>query len=391
MTDFLDCLEQQLIEAVERHTRTQDRRVGLRQATRARWRRVWRVRRRPIIVFLAVVLLGGSATAAVVSLTKSRPLSGTLARGPLAPAAVPTRYRISVFPYMTVGWSGWCSSITFQTRHGVTTNYGGCGPVETSGSPFLAGGLFGGPGGEYDYEVLTDAVAAVRFSNGRTVIPRSDPRLPPGTRALFAVFPSQAASRSGGTPEPPPNPPAEQWLDANGRVLPMPLVTRATAVERLPVRSLNPRQSRTAPCAVHVHALAGLTPLAEVVATPVPWPRRQPGAFLSCANATFRLGEDTLAVAVLVDATDPAGPARPLPGLQEDNAHQGILLGRQLGNVGYPAGASGLGVGRPALPFHTSLANRDISARRAGSAWLIAEGGTAAGRAELLMGLNTNA
>jgi hypothetical protein len=383
MTDFLDRLEQQLIEAVERNGRTEDRPIGPRRPTRARWR-IWRGRRQPIIVLLlAVVLVAGSATAAVLVLTKSRPLSGALARGPLSAARLPTRYRISVFPYMAVGWSGWCSNIAFQTRHGRTINYGGCGPVETSGSPFLAGGLFGGPGGVYDYEVLTDAVAAVRFSNGRTVIPRNDPRLPLGTRGLFAVFPPYAASRSGGTPVPPPNPPTEQWLDANGRVLPMPLVTRATAVERLQIRRINLRQPGTASCVVRFHALAGLTPLVEVVARPVPWPRRQPGAFLSCANATFRLAGETLAVAVLVDAADPARPAPPLPGLQEDNAHRGILIGRQLGNVGYPAGAAGLGV-----PFHTSLANRDISALRAGSAWLIAEGGTAAARAELLMDLN---
>jgi hypothetical protein len=385
MTDFLDRLEQQLVDAVERNVRTEDRRIAPSRATHARWK-IWRGRRQPLVVLLlALALVAGSAAAAVLVLTKSRPLSGTLARGPLSAARLPTRYRISVFPYMTVGWSGWCSNIAFQTRHGRTINYGGCGPVETSGSPFLAGGLFGGPGGVYDYEVLTDAVAAVRFSNGRTVIPRNDPRLPQGTRGLFAVFPAYAASRPGGTPVPPPNPPTEQWLDADGRVLPMPLVTRATAVERLQVRSVNPRQPGSASCAVRFHALAGLTPLGEVAASPVPWPRRQPGAFLSCANATFRLAGDTLAVAVLVNATDPAVPAPPLPGLQQDSEHRGILIGRELGNVGYPAGAAGLGV-----PVHTSLTNRDISARRAGSAWLIAEGGTTAARAELLMDLNAS-
>jgi hypothetical protein len=138
--------------------------------------------------------------------------------------------------------------------------------------------------------------------------------------------------------------------------------------------------------------------LTETLTTPVPWPRRQPGAFLTCANATYKLDGTTLGVAVLVDATNAQRPAPPLPELQPDPAHPGLLTGHELGNIGFP---HGLGVfngagGQAFQTFNTharrpQFADHDVSARRAGPAWIIAEGGTPAQRATLLANLATSA
>ena len=76
-------------------------------ATPARKRR--RGGRRALMVALAALLIGGAAAGAVITLNRSKPLSGTLAQGPGGLGV--SHYRISVFPYMTVGWSGWCSSV----------------------------------------------------------------------------------------------------------------------------------------------------------------------------------------------------------------------------------------------------------------------------------------
>ena len=344
---------------------------------------------------LGVLALGGSAAAAVVSLTQSRPISGTLPIdvGQLHSAG-DTQYRISVFPYLSVGWSGWCSSVNFSRHSRPTLIYYGCGPVESSRELSLAGGLVRGRGGFYAYDILSDRVAAVHYSDGPTITPISDPRLPAGTLAVVRVGPPPRPIKPGGRIA---LPPQETFLDARGRALPNPVLGRANAVEHLPLRTLNPRDPAGGGCAVRARPVPGLVALSQTVTTPIAWPRREPGAFLACANATYRLGATNLAVAVLVNATDPQRVAPALPGLVADAAHAGILTGSELGSIGFP---QGLGVanfgGGGGHPFdtptaHQALANHDISARRAGTGWLIAEGGSAAQRATLLAALATDA
>jgi hypothetical protein len=354
-------------------------------------RRSLRFGRRPVAVLLGVLLIGGSAAAAVVSLTTSRPLTGTvpISVGPRTTGH--TQYRISVFPYLTVGWSGWCSSVNFSVHSRPTATAYGCGPVESAGQLVLDSALFGGPGGFYEYEIVSDRVAAVRYSDGLTITPISDPRLPRGTRAVVRVGPPPKAVKPGG----PILFPQEALLDAQGRVLPVPVIGRANAVEHLPLRTVNPRDPTGGGCGVRARLVPALVALTQTVVAPVPWPRREPGAFLACANATYRLGTTNLAVAVLVDATAPQRPAPPLPGLVPDAKHPGILTGIELGSIGFP---HGLGVfnGGHGQPFdtptrHPALANHNVSARRAGRGWLIAEGGTPAQRATLLAALTTDA
>ena len=120
----------------------------------------------------------------------------------------------------------------------------------------------------------------------------------------------------------------------------MPVLGRANAVEHLPLRALNPQHPAGGGCTVLARPLRGLVALGQTVARAVPWPRREPGAFLACANASYRLGTSTLAVAVLVDATNPRRTAAPLSGLVADPATPGVLIGAELGSIGFPQGLS---------------------------------------------------
>jgi hypothetical protein len=338
--------------------------------------------RRPLILALAVLLVGGSAGGAVITLSRSKPLSGTLARGPSLRAA--SHYRISVFPYMTVGWSGWCSSAVFASHsHREVTDYG-CFAVESGGPAIACCDSFGDQRGEYTYGVVSDRVASVRW-DGKVVLTIKSPRLPPGTRAYFIV--GRARNLSPGLPK---------LFDSSGQEIPDPLISRENAVEHLPQIAVDPSHPSDAPCAVRASSVPNLVPLSQTVTTPVPWPRRQPGAFLACANAIYKLNGTTLGIAVLVDASNARRPGPPLPELQPDPAHRGLLTGHELGTIGFP---HGLGVlnGGGGQAFNTTttrqqeFANHDISARRVGPAWVVAEGGTPAQRAALLVHLSIGA
>jgi hypothetical protein len=333
--------------------------------------------RRALIATVAILLVGGTVAGAVITLSRSKPLSGTLAQGPSRRGA--SHYRVSVFPYMTVGWSGWCSSAVFDSRSGREATDYSCEAVESSGPAIAGGDSFGDQSGEYSYGVVSDSVAAVHWDR-KAVMPIKSPRLPLGTRAYFIVGP--ARDLSPGLP---------RLFDAGGHEIADPPITRQSAVEHLPQMVVNPRQPGTTPCAVRPPALPRLVPLAQTVTAPLPWPRRQPGAFLACANATYKLDGTTLGVAVLVDAANAKRPAPSLPELQADPAHPGLLAGHELGNIGFPHG-SGVFNGGGGRAFNTTraqqaFANHDISARRAGPAWVVAEGGTAAQRAMLLANL----
>lgn len=391
MTDFLGELEHQLVAAAYRHATSPAGRRATPRTRVAGYRALLAAgRRRTTIAAVALFALVGSAAGAAVSLTASRPLTGTLPSGPPPLGAVGrTTYDIAVFPYLQVGWSGWCSSIAFTPRRGRSGSEYGCEPVATTHSALVARSVwFSGTNRADEYEILTDVVATVRFADGRTVVPVGDPRLPTGTRAFFAVdLPVQTVS-SKMTKRVLPQAPSETWLDSAGRVVSSHVVTRVRAPTHLPVRVLDPSHPGAAVCAVRAR-VAGLTPVTETVVVSRRVRGRQQGAFLACANATFRLGPSTLAMAVLIDAADARRPAPPLPGLRRDPLHPGVLTGTQLGSIGFPNGVTIVNFSRHSQPFNTptqtqQLANHNVSARRAGTAWLVAEGGTANERATLL-------
>jgi hypothetical protein len=350
--------------------RRQEHAAGVARGARARGRKV-------LAIALAAILIAGTAAGAVITLSRSKPLSGTLAEGPARLG--PSHYRIGVFPYMSVGWSGWCARAVFESRtHREATDYG-CSPVESSG-PVVAGvDTFGDQNGEYSYGVVSDQVASVHW-RGAIVVPIASSHLPPGTRAYFIAAPVRSSVR----------PPLPTLFDREGRLIEQTAYSHQSAVEHLPVLAVNPRDPGTAACGVRVVSDPKLTPVAETVTTPVPWPRRQRGAFLACANATYRLAGTRLALAVLLDASDARRLAPPLPELAPDPAHPELLTGSELGTIGFPSGAGVFdGAGRTAFTarigrHQDQFDDNDVSARRAGRAWLVAEGGTAAQRAALL-------
>jgi hypothetical protein len=337
--------------------------------------------RRALTVVLALLLLGGTTAAAVVTLSRSRPLSGTLAHGPGGLGV--SRYRISVFPYMNVGWSGWCSSAVFYDHRGRRMTDYGCAPVESGGPTIACCSEFGDSSGEYTYGIVSDAVASVRWE-GAVVQPIASPGLPPGTRAYFMLA-RRRYGRLGRLP---------RLFASSGLEIPDPPVSRQNAVEHLPQTSVNPSSPGTARCAVRTSSVPHLVPLSETLTAPVQWPRHQPGAFLACANATYRLGASMLGLAVLLDASDVRRSPPALPELQWDPAHPGLFTGHELGNIGFPQGLS-VGNFGGGQPFNTptraqEFANHDVTARREGAAWIVAEGGTPIQRATLLAHVSTS-
>jgi hypothetical protein len=369
-------LQRILIEGARRQERA---------AARSRRSRVpWPGGRRALMVAVALVLVGGATAGAVISSSRSRPLSGTLPHGPSN--AGPSHYRISVFPYMAVGWSGWCSSVVFNSdRSREATDYG-CNAVESSG-PLVAGGnQFGDQAGAYSYGIVSDAVSYLRLWNGATLTPVGSPRLPPGTRAYFTV--ARQSNR-------PPLFRPVRLFNASGTQLAQPVISREAAVEHLPQLPVDPYRPGSARCALHFARAAHLVASGETVTAPVAWPRHQAGAFLACANATFELDATKLGAAVLVNASDPAQPAPALPELEPDPAHPGVLVGHELGNIGFHQGSGvadfGGGEAFNTPTRHQQFADHDVSARRVGDGWIVVEGGTSAQRALLLAELSTQA
>ncbi|HEY5193866.1 MAG TPA: hypothetical protein VIJ39_08370 [Solirubrobacteraceae bacterium] len=392
MNDYFDELERDLRAAVRREAHLP---WYVRLARRGQ-----HVGQRPLLVMLTVLVLGGSATAAVLSLSKSRPLSGSLPAGFLSVHTTgKTQYRVSLFPYLSVGWSGWCSSVNFAIDSRPQATSYGCAPTEVADPVVLTNNEFGDQGGTYQYAIFSDRVAEVRYADGVRIKPIGDPRLPSWVRAAVRVYtPREAAKAGGGRLFI-----RSELLEANGHQVPEHPILSANAVEHLPLAALNPSDPANLPCAVHARATPGLLALSQTVTTPVPWPRHAPGGFLACANASYKLGATNLGVAVLVNAVDPEQSADLLPGLSRDPSHPGIFLGNELGTIGYPAG-SGVFSSNPTsrafdsvgphkrgpLEEHNSR-DHNISARRAGRGWLIAEGGTPDQRAALLNALQTEA
>ncbi len=393
MTGFLEQLEEELIDAVHRHAGRASAPEATRRLTSRRSLFASARRRRAWIGLVGALLVAGSATAAVLVQSRSRPLQGTVrgVQGIFGVSAA--NYQARAFPYLAVGWSGWCASVEFQAGQDRSFADYGCGPNEASGAPMIAGGgPTGGPGGVYDFGFVTSRVAAIRLFNGTTIIPIASAHLPSWMRAYIAFVLGRPSTQI----------PSDLLLDRSGHAIPQPAITRANAAEHLPTRAINPSDTGAVPCAIRERSSSGIAPLAETVSTVAPWPRRQRDSFLACANATFRIDATTLAVAVLLNASDPDQPAPPLPELTRVPGQPGLLGARGLGTIGFPEGAGVGDFSGHATPFAISLVgqpqfgapagiqqvtNHDVTARRDGLAWLIAQGGTGPQRARLLAAL----
>jgi hypothetical protein len=323
------------------------------EAVRARRARRWR----PLVVLAAALALGGTATAtAVLTLggEDSPPLKGP------APADMFIRhYAISIAPDLAVGETGWCTSLVFGYGAGGSGMARGCGPAAPREAAQIAGaGLVSGQrdgGRDTLFRIVDRRVAAVQPEGGRRIVPRADPALPFGWRAVVAFVPVRGHERAL---------PAMTLLDAAGHPIsqaPQRLAgTRAAGTRRLPSVAVDAQAPPSVPCAIAHAGLPGLRAVRQKVVR-VRLTRAvdvNGRAFRSCSEALFRLDGVALRAAVLVDAGGPGRVPAGLPGARRVAGRPGVVT------------ASG-----------------PLTARRDGHAWLVVAGGGAEARLRLLRAL----
>jgi hypothetical protein len=278
---------------------------------------------------------------------------------------------------MTAGWAGWCTIAVLAEAPSTRTTVYGCGAVEGEG-PLIAGGEeFANSRGSYTLGVVSRDVAYVRLPEGSLIRTITEPALPLGTRAYFS--PTHLPHKS------PDERRSVAYLDASRRPLAVP---NQPAAPRLRVSSAPGDQRARTSCQITVRPVRSLRLLTRTAVQAPAWPRHQTGAFLACADATYRFGTARVALAMLVNADAPAQVAAPLPAVRRDPLHPRLFEGRGLGNLGFPPGLAVADFSGEApfaaIPAARIYASHDITARRAGHAWLVAEGGTPRQRASLL-------
>jgi hypothetical protein len=328
-------------------------RAAARAGTR---RRTWT---RPALLLAAAFVLGGTATAAVISQRSepSRPLAGTLPRA--TPSAALRSYSVRVFPRLSAGDPSWCTRVRLRGPGLNVAAATGCGPAPV-GTSFLTGVGFLSVGHTgLAALIVGPAVAAVRLQPGRTIKPRHDPRLPQPWQAVIVTTapihaPTPAAPGSTTPPAPIPSPRPPRALDAHGQPLPQPSPRLAadlrTPKHRVRVVPDDGCALRGGPPPRRIDVAAMRTP--RPVATIGP-------AFRACYVATYTIGGRYLQAALLVDATDPDRPAPAFPG---------------------------------AVPAHRASVHVPgaMLARRAGNAWIVVRGGPPEVRRRLLDALRAS-
>jgi len=359
MTDFIDGVEQDLVEAARREARE-------RRSVITRLRR--RAPRRGVAITIAALFVAGSATAAVVSLSArpSRPLAG-----PVNDAKPSARsYSIELLPSLLTGQAGWCTILRLSTSTRLTMSGMGCGPARAAGANMIAGGGVGGSGANIEYVVATSKTRAVRFGDGQLVATRSDPLLPYDWRFAVAVtagqpqttIPPPAVAQTTGQPEsrpaadpakPQPKTPrtsaaaaplmsAPVLLDAHGRELAS--TTRADDHSRGARTRRITRAQPAAKCIIGAASGYRVSIARVALGHADIAPQLEGRAFFTCARTLFRSrgSHITLNAMILLDAVNPQHRAAALP------------------------------------------ATPGLSGRRLGTGWLAVYGGTRRQRAELM-------
>ncbi|HEX4345106.1 MAG TPA: hypothetical protein VHZ31_06045, partial [Solirubrobacteraceae bacterium] len=128
MTDFIEGLERDLVDAAERLTRTR------RTAAIARRRRL---PGRGLAIAVAALAVAGSATAAVVRLATqpSKPLTGAIGAS--------RAYAVSLAPDLRAGQAGWCGGVRYSSGGRTTSGGTGCAPPRAAGGAIVVAGLGG--------------------------------------------------------------------------------------------------------------------------------------------------------------------------------------------------------------------------------------------------------
>ncbi|MGH2885168.1 MAG: hypothetical protein ACRDPA_21090, partial [Solirubrobacteraceae bacterium] len=335
MSDPFDVLRSELVQAAARAE------LG---SPERRWE--WLRRRpRPLAVVIAALVICGSATAAVLSLSSSpsQPLSGRVPgaitrQRPGGPLSVTgEQYRIVVTPSLAPGQPGWTTGLDYTVSPSGSGGGGESagGTYPTASNPVFGGasdGLSADPGrrGDTVAMVLTGPqVAAVRFGQ-RTIRTFTSPQLPTGDRAAVFFVPP-------GSPQPtvwsgPPNQStkipagAVRPLDASGRVLSSNSNTPDTPFQsywQAPA-ALTPqihepayhgptRPSRSGICQLAQHGLPGLVGVwGNTISRFAPAAGSLGELFESCVGAEYYLHGWPLAVGVLLDARHPGRVLGPL-------------------------------------------------------------------------------
>ena len=410
MKDPFVILRAELVSAAER---------AALPAPRKRW--AW-LRRpsRPVAIFLAALVITGSAAAAVLSLTgsASQPLVGRVP-GAITPASLAGYgYTIAVTPSLQAGpGPGWQPWIVYSRKgsSGYGQMGGGVG-YPTATDPIFGGGSAAedscpvcyARGNPVEYVLTSPQVFAVRIGS-QTIRTVSSPALPIGDRAavffIRAKGPVSVIPANGPGPVPVGKPPpgmkniptiAILPLARSGQVIatqlttppddtyePPPLtwmapdaVTRWWPLPGLPVPYHHPGyHGRTHPgpgvCELAQHGLPALhAQFGHTIAWISPVHDALGEVFVSCIDAEYYLHGWPLQVAVLLDGRQPGQVLGPIPGARPVPGQPEMV---------------NLATGQ----FPSSLFSRNfgVTAKRVGNAWLVAQGGS--GLAQRLQVLNS--
>jgi hypothetical protein len=385
MKDPFDILRAELVSAAERAPLP---------APRERWGWLRRPSR-PVAIFLAALVITGSAAAAVFSLgSASQPLVGKVP-GAITPASLAGyRYALTVIPGLGAGAEGWQSFIVYS-RRGITSHE--FSPV--AGYPTATTPLFTFSGfpdrfarGETVAYVLTSAqVLAVRIGS-RTIRTFSSRDLPTGDRAAVFFIPAKGPvpatailplDRSGQvigiapqpTGPPPPGSLPLTWMAPNA-------VTRWWPLPGFTVPYHHPGyHGRTHPgpgvCELAQHGLPALhAEFGHTIATISPDPDALGQVFVSCIDTEYYLHGWPLQAGVLLDGRQPGQVLRPIPGARP--------VPGQPQMVNLPAGRVPWNYGSPETADSPQFS---LTAKRVGNAWLVVQGGS--GLAQRLQVLNS--
>ena len=402
MRDPFDILRAELVSAAER---------AALPAPRKRWGWLRRPSR-PMAVLLVALVITGSAAAAVLSLSASKPLVGRVP-GAITPASLAGfSYTIAVTPGDTslqAGGSGWDSWIVYSRRG--TSGYGGVGPGICPGYPTAthpifgagSGAIFGGGtgptsfgrGNTVEYVLTGPQVWAVRIGS-RTIRTVTSPALPTGDRAAVFFVPAKGPvpvvliPGIPGGPPPGNQPPGMKNiptvrivpLDRSGQAIattqcapppgeapPLTWMAPDAARRWWPLNGFTvpyqgpgyhaPTRPRPGVCELAQHGLPALhVQFGHTVASISPVYDALGEVFLSCVDAEYYMDGWPLQVGVLLDGHRPGQVPGPIPGARPVPGQPDIV---------------NLATGH----FPSSLFSRNfgVTAKRVGNAWLVVQGG----------------
>jgi len=297
MTDFIEGLQDDLVDAARRQQQARNAAVGARR----------RVSGRTLAVTAAGLVLAGSATAAIIGRDSepSKPLAGPLA------AESARDYRVEVQPDLRAGQVGWCIGLILR-RSGITKTRGsGCFGSPTGRPPLLLSAL-----GIYGREIgitvalATSDVPVIRLG-ARRVRTRADSSVPFGWRAAVQLLPGQAPADPGQAPANPGLAGVPVAENAEGTPLPIRVLTenvRGTPTRKVSASDRKPRCSLgTAEGFEAIYTRAAIA-RPDTDATPATYP-----SYFSCTYTTFRVrgGRARLTAAILEPAPSVGPVAAP--------------------------------------------------------------------------------